>query len=255
MKINTLLQHTGMWRASSIDPDNHKGIPTGFEVLDRHLAGGGWPADGIAEFMYDQPGIGELRLLAPALARLSKTRARWLLWVAPPWIPYAPALAHAGVDLDWVLVVKPRSRTDILWVLEKALASRSCSAVLAWPGELRNKEVRRLQVAGREGHCLGVLFRPGRAEREASPAELRIRLYAMPTTNFSEHSSLRLRILKRRGGWATEPLDIDFDDKLNQVMPDFSEMQVKPGQPHEHQPGFINNPSPEQFTRELERPE
>ena len=68
-----------MWRASSIDCNPHTGTPTGFPVLDRQLPGGGWPVDGIAELLYDHQGIGELRLLVPALAYLSREQARWLL--------------------------------------------------------------------------------------------------------------------------------------------------------------------------------
>lgn len=215
-----------MWRASSIDCGQYTGTPTGFAALDKYLPGGGWPKDGITELLYDQQGIGELRLLTPALARLSHQQSRWLLWVAPPYVPYAPALAHAGIDISRVLVVTPKKHPDVLWVLEKALASKSCSAVLAWPGSIRDKEVRRLQVASKEGHCLGILFRSGQAVRQASPAELRIRLHGRVASPLTEHSSLQLRIVKRRGGWPTETFAIEFDDRLNQITPDFSEIPV-----------------------------
>jgi len=226
MKINTLLQNTGMWRASSIDCTPQSGTPTGFPTLDCRLSGGGWPRDGIIELIHDRQGIGEMRLLAPALARLSREQARWLLWVTPPFTPYAPALAHAGIDLSTVLVVTPRNPVDILWVLEKALSSKSCSAVLAWPDKIRDKDIRRLQVASREGHCLGILFRPTQTAKLASPAELRIRLHGRVPASLSESSSLELQIIKRRGGWSTDPFTLDFDDRLNQVTPDFSEIPV-----------------------------
>lgn len=252
MKIETLLQHTGMWRAANIDPGDRKGTPTGFAVLDRHLAGGGWPADGIAELIHERPGIGELRLLVPALATLSHSQTRWLLWVDPPWIPYAPALARAGIDLEQVLVVQPKTRMDVLWVLEKALASGSCSAVLAWPKNIRGKEIRRLQVAGREGRSLGFLFRDAGAMGEASPAELRLLLQGA-RQGFAVQSSLQLRILKRRGGWATDTINIEFADNLDRAMPDFSEMQVRPHWRREKSLAVIDNPVQESFTRELER--
>lgn len=226
MSIYRLLQSTGMWRASGIDCDRREGTPTGFARLDQYLPGGGWPADGIAELLHDYQGIGELRLLAPALARLSREQARWLLWVCPPYVPYAPALAHAGIDLSRILVVTPKKRADILWTLEQALTSGSCSMVLAWPGNIRDKEVRRLQVASREGHSLGILFRHGHAARQSSPAELRIRLYSLVPGALSEHSGMQLRILKRRGGWPTDIFTVEFNDKLNQMSPDFSEIPV-----------------------------
>ncbi len=216
-----LLQNSGLWRASSIRNGFKAGIATGFRILDPYLPGGGWPTDGVTELLHEQYGIGELRLLAPALAHLSRHQARWLLWVAPPYIPYPPALSAAGIDPASILIVRPRTQRDTLWVLEKALASGSCSAVLTWPGRIHSKQIRRLQVAGKKGNCWTILFRPLHAIEEASPAELRIRL--SPARTSRPHSSLNLQILKRRGGWATRTIPVSFADRLNQAFPRFSE--------------------------------
>ena len=66
------------------------------EDLDGQLPGGGWPDSGLVELLPNESGIGELRLLMPALAKLSR-EARWIAWIAPPYLPYAPALASAGI--------------------------------------------------------------------------------------------------------------------------------------------------------------
>lgn len=232
-----------------MDCGRQAATPTGFARLDKYLPGGGWPADGITELLHDQQGIGELRLLAPALARLSREQSRWLLWVAPPHVPYAPALANAGIDLSRVLVVTPKKQPDVLWTLEKALASNSCSMVLAWPGDIRGKEIRRLQVASREGHSLGVLFRPGHAVNQASPAELRIRLYGCVPSALTEHSGLQLHILKRRGGWPTGTFVIEFDDQLNQATPDFSDIPVTQNAPPADESIFADCLSPLELFR------
>src|SRR6476619_4914417 len=42
-------------------------LPTGYEALDRELPGGGWPRGQLIELLADDQGIGELRLLVPAL--------------------------------------------------------------------------------------------------------------------------------------------------------------------------------------------
>ncbi len=214
-----LWQRAGLWRASSINSSFTKGVPTGFKILDEHLPGQGWPADGVTELLHEQYGIGELRLLAPALARLSQEQNRWLLWVSPPYIPYPPALLNAGINLTSVLIVKPKTLADTLWVLEKALTSKSCSAVLAWPGDINAKQIRRLQVASKKGSSWSILFRPRSAAQHASPAELRIQLYATPSSH--AHTSINLKILKRRGGWASEVIKLHFSDSLNRVTPDF----------------------------------
>jgi len=225
--LNKLLQQTGLWRASSIGCSFKQHPGSGFEALDRELPGGGWPADGVTELLHDQYGIGEFRLLAPALARLSREQTRWLLLVSPPYIPYPPALVQAGVDLTRIIISQPRTPADYLWVLEKALASQSCSTVLTWPGRIHDRQIRRLQVASRAGNCWCVLFRPERAAVNASPAELRMRI--RPQNPHHDNTSLAVRILKRRGGWESGDIQLHLDDQLQRPTPDFSEMIVEPG--------------------------
>ena len=230
--LENLMKRNDIWRASKISQDITQGIPSTYPLLDQHLYGAGWPRDGLTELLLNKLGIGELRLLTPALAKLSHEQNRWLLWVSPPYIPYAPALAKAGINLNKILIVKATTLANTLWVIEKALESKSCSAVLAWPDYLKNKEksllkekhLRRLQIASKEGQCLGVLFRNNNAAKNSSPAELRIQLQAQPSV--SEHSRLKLKILKRKGGWQTDAFSIEFNDHLNLITPNFSELGV-----------------------------
>ena len=229
LDINQLFKGNNIWRASKVNKAVHKGIPSTFPLLDQYLYGAGWPRDGLTELLIDKPGIGELRLMLPALAKLSQEENRWILWLSPPHIPYAPALTMSGIDISKVLIVKTTDHAKTLWVLEKALASKSCSAVLAWPDQIKRrqikeKELRRLQLASKEGRCLGILFRHSRAALNASPAELRIQLHAQ--TALSEHSRIKLKILKRKGGWPSDLLNIEFNDYLNLMTPKFSELRV-----------------------------
>ena len=225
--LNGLLEKTGLWRASSIDADYKQHCSTGFTNLDQELPGAGWPGDGVTEFLHNRAGIGELRLLAPALARMTHEQNRWVLFVSPPYIPYPPALAQAGIDLTRVIVSQPRAPKDYLWVLEKALASQSCSAVIAWPGRIHEKQIRRLQLASKDGYSWGILFRPEESSKNASPAELRLRLRPLPGYSpGKDNSAIAVKILKRRGRWESEEFTIAFNDQLLRPMPDFSEMVV-----------------------------
>jgi hypothetical protein len=191
--IDELLRHPAVWRARSADTSAQPpGLPTGFSALDRCLPGGGWPRQGLIELLADRPGIGELRLLMPALAALcsEEREGGWLAWVSPPYQPYAPALADCGIDVGRVLVVR---RGPAAWVIEQSLRSGSCSAVLGWVDTIDLTGLRRLQLAAEQSRCLAVLFRGRRAHHEPSPAVLRILLSAAP-------AGLDMRILKSRGG-------------------------------------------------------
>ncbi|HEB97684.1 MAG TPA: translesion DNA synthesis-associated protein ImuA [Sedimenticola thiotaurini] len=192
--LERLLQHhPELRRGPGMAAAPEKGIPTGFPVLDRQLPGGGWPGRAITELLVGGGGAHALGLLLPALARLSR-EGRWIVLVAPPWLPYAPALQAAGVDLARLLLVEPAAEPDRLWALEQALRSGGCSAVLAWPRRLRPSALRRLQLAAEAGAAGGFLFRPFAAAAEHSPAALRLRL--APAGDGWE-----IDLLKRRGGW------------------------------------------------------
>ena len=179
-------------------------IATGFSSLDAVFEGG-WPRAGLTELLCPAPGIGELSVIAPALAQLSRADARWLAWVAPPFVPYPPALAAAGVDLAKTLLVTPGDRGEMLWALEQALKAGACSAVLGWPSEIGLTQTRRLLLAAKQGGTWGCLFRPVAAARGASAAELRLRLSPLAERR------LRVDVLKRRGGWPLENIELVLD--------------------------------------------
>jgi hypothetical protein len=187
------LCHDGEWRRGLYEPA-HKPAPSGFAELDARLPGGGWPVGAVCELLLETMGIGELGLLVPALARLAQA-GRYIAWIAPPYLPYAPALAQAGLALKHVLVVQTRSVQESLWATEQTLRCPAFGAVLSWPSGIADKNVRRLQLAAEAGGTLGVLYRPAEAAREHSPAALRLRL--VPTG-----TGLSVDIHKCRGGQA-----------------------------------------------------
>ncbi len=196
-ELARLLQHPAIWRGRSAA--RTEVLKSGFAALDACLPGGGWPRTGLMEMLPARPGIGELQLLLPALASLSHApQARWCAWIASPsdpqltgqpLLPFAPALAAAGVSLGRVLVV----RTPSAWAFEQSLGSGACDVVLAWLSRIRTTQVRRLQLAAERGRALGVLFRRPGATRESSPASLRLALEPLP-------GGIRLQLLKSRGG-------------------------------------------------------
>lgn len=191
-------QHPGIWRGAELARSARPGVASGFAALDAELPGGGWPCGALTEILPQHQGIGELRLLGPALARLA-AQGKFIAWIAPPHLPYAPALAAAGIALERVLIVKTAGDGDTLWAAEQALRSAACGGVLAWPRDIRYTQLRRLQLAAEGGRCLAVLFRPTRAAHEPTPAALRIALA-------SSAGGLALSILKRRGAPLSRPI-------------------------------------------------
>jgi hypothetical protein len=196
--LESVLQHPGIWRGNQRAQTADDALPTGFAELDALLPGGGWPRGALTEVLLSRQGIGELRLLMPALARLPEADG-WLAWVAPPYVPYAAALAAAGIDLRRLVVAKPQSEADAWWTAEQALRSGACGALLAWLRAADERRMRRLQLAAETGHTWGVLFRHARAAQDRSPAALRLLLEPAA-------GGLAVHVLKRRGGPVSQPV-------------------------------------------------
>jgi len=163
--------------------------PTGQIELDQALPGGGLPIGAVTEIM-TPAGIGELRLVMPVLARLTR-EARYIAFVQPPHLPYPPALARYGVQLERVIAIRA-APAQALWASEQALRCSAFGAVLLWPVALTDKETRRLQLAAEASNNLAIVYRPLSAAHMTSPAALRLRLHA--------GTPLRIEIKKCRGG-------------------------------------------------------
>ena len=205
--INGVDAIAGLWRARELPSCQGvaAGINTGYRALDDVLADGGWPPGGLVELLLEDCGIGELRLLTPALAALTSAD-RFIAWVNPPHVPYAPALEAVGIDPARVLLVKAQGQAEALWALEQACKSGACSAVLGWvDSRLQFTEIRRLQFAAKHGRTWASLFRPVAATRQASAAELRLRLNALT------ENRLKIDVVKRRGGWPLAGIELPLD--------------------------------------------
>ena len=197
VSVEQLLQQNSarLWRAREAGSSAAApaGLPTGYAALDRCLPGAGWPRQGLIEILSDQRGIGELRLLLPALAVLCRDESGgWIAWVSPPYRPYAPSLAAWGIDVGRMLVVNGAGATE--WAMDQALRSESCSAVLGWANPRDPHALRRLQLAAEASRSLAVLYRPLQAGLTPSPAVLRLALLGGGT------EGLQVRIVKSRGG-------------------------------------------------------
>jgi cell division inhibitor SulA/protein ImuA len=197
--LDKLLENPRVWRGHS-PAHAAAGLTSGYEALDRHLPGGGWPQNSLTEILVEHYGVGELRLLMPALASLSTddsdgdyNEPGWIAWVSPPFQPYPPALQQWGIDLSRMLIVRPKDSSEMLWSAEQALASGTCAAVLLWADRLDDQASRRLQLAAEKGNSWAIAFRPPAARSQPSAAALRIELLA-------SSEGTRVSILKSRGG-------------------------------------------------------
>jgi protein ImuA len=212
--------HPALWRAHQLGRGGGDALPTGFAVLDAQLPGGGWPRRTLIELLLAQHGIGEMRLLAPLLARCAPAG---VMLFDPPAPLCAWALAQLGVPAQALVVVHGRHGThgarhllpaaDLLWALQQALQSGQVGALLAWlPARLNAQALRRLQLAAAAHDGPVFLLREIEACSQPSPAPLRLALHAAGI------DALALRVLKRRGPALAQPLRLALPPVLAPVL-------------------------------------
>lgn len=178
-----------VWRASQLAAWRANAIPTGHHLLDCELPDGGWPSRTLIELLVRQAGIGEMRLLLPALRRVAD---RTIALVQPPHRPQVAAWAGEDFPMERMMWVRPARSADALWAAEQILRNGTCGALLFWQAHVRNESLRRLHLAAQGSDIVFWLIRPLACAKEPSPAPLRIAL--QPAAN-----GIRLELVKRRG--------------------------------------------------------
>lgn len=196
--------HPGVWRADQLAAPVSAVVPSGFASLDAVLPGQGWPVGTLTELLIPQSGIGEIQLLMPGLHHASTSAQREVVWVAPPYIPCAPALQQQGLTLSRLTIVSATQPMDALWAAEQALKSSACGALVLWCDRVPSKSLRRLHWAAQTSQVLTWVIRPQHALAQSSPAPLRLSLAA------AAGRRLRVDIPKRRGPALAQPLLLDL---------------------------------------------
>ncbi len=189
--IENVLRDPRIWRGRSVK-QQVPSASTGHAALDALLPHRGWTLGTLNEVLFEADGTGELGLVLPVLAELTRQR-RHVVAVAAPYVLYAPALIASDVQLEYLHCVDTADENEALWAAEQCLRSGVCAAVLCWPRQAHERSLRRLQVAAETGHALGFAFRPARAAANPSPAATRIRLPL-------RHDGTRIEVIKCRGG-------------------------------------------------------
>jgi protein ImuA len=192
--------HPSLWRASQLARGGRRTLDTGYPALSTELPGSGWPIGGLVDLLVQVPGVGELRLLRPALSSLGE---RPVAFVQPPHIPDGLGLDYIGLSLDQLLQINTPNSADAFWSAEQILRAGSCGALILWAQHAKASSLRRLHLAAQSSETLFIMVRPLTSAQDSSPALLRLAL--RPSAE-----GLMVDIVKRRGPMRAEPLSISL---------------------------------------------
>ena len=211
----------GVWMADALASVGATVASTGYAALDAELPGAGWPLGALIEVLQPSLATSVWPLLLPALARQAQVGR--LALIQPPYEPYLPALAAAGVPWAQTLWIHGATPAQAAWAGEQALRCQDVAAVVAWLPRAQAGDLRRLHQAAASTGALLFVVRPAQAVQMASHARVRLQVTAaVPPSSgprlrlvgahlASEDDGaswpqLRVDLLKRRGPPLPTPL-------------------------------------------------
>jgi hypothetical protein len=201
----------------------------GATALDALLPGGGLRHGMLVEWLGDfgRSGAVTLGLLA---AREACREGGVLVVLDRPQTFYPPAAATWGIDLNRLIVVRPRNARDELWAAVQALRSPVVAAIWANIERLDARAFRRLQLAAEAGRTLGVLVRPITARGQPSWADVRLEVSPLSVVRGLLHPNhgprttdsgrfLQIRLTHCHSGRSGAAVALEIDDVSRTVQP------------------------------------
>ena len=217
VNLDHLLGRGDIWLGRNKQPQLHVVISSGNELLDAALLGG-WPSGSLLEMCQRGPVGCEWLLLHSALLTQS---SKPIFLLNPPFVPFAPALVDLGFDLDRIYLVRTKTSTEFVNAFVELARSSQCGALLAWQPKdgLTYTELRKFSLACAQGEGIYSLFRPLTAQKESSPASLRVAVGI-------KESNIQISIFKQRGMLESHdnhvhialPHELDGHLPLNQLL-------------------------------------
>lgn len=203
-------------------------VSTGLEALDALLPNGSLARGALHEILWDAPHPRPL-FFAACLARASApsgtgyqpvssiknakkhglvAHATRVVWCDPRRELYPPALAAAGISLDQLLLLRPRTAEDEIWALAECLGCRGVAATIAQPPPLSRVQVRRLQLAAERGGGVGLLLRPHDATATHHAAATR--WLVQPARGERTVQRWRIQLIHGHGGRLHESVYLEY---------------------------------------------
>ncbi|WGS55011.1 translesion DNA synthesis-associated protein ImuA (plasmid) [Paraburkholderia sp. D15] len=187
-----------LWRGSQLGGRHTRVVVSGSPQLDAGMPGGGWPRGALTELLVSGHGVGEMRLLRPALAAIAD---RPVMLLQPPHRLQPAALAAWGLSAEHVRVLHAGKTADALWAAEQILRAGTTGALIFWQNHVRPESLRRLHLAAQTSDTLFFLIRPLAAASDASTAPLRLALRPV-------RDGVNVEFVKRRGPRRDDTLSV-----------------------------------------------
>ena len=203
-------------------------LSSGCQAMDRHLPGGGYQGGTIVEYLRSQPACGANYLALSAARHAMNANQRFLVVVDLAQQFYPPAAVAMGIDLQRLVLVRPKSAADALWAIDQSLRCSAVAAVMAEVDQMDDRAARRVQLAAEQGGGLGLLVRGSSARSQPSWAEVQWIVRPLHCESADDghnkypHSvaasrQVHLQLIRARGGRAGANVYIEIDSMQGEL--------------------------------------
>jgi hypothetical protein len=145
----------------------------------------------------------------------SRTSQGVVIWSDPHRELYPPALATLGVDLNNLILLRPKSEADELWAIAECLRCSAVAVTIAAPQKLSQIEARRLQLAAERGGGVGLLLRhTGRTSTHYAAAT---RWLISPARGERTIQRWKIQLLHGHGGRVGENVFLEYSRENHSV--------------------------------------
>jgi hypothetical protein len=220
-----------------------RSFQTGIDLLDGLAPSGQWACGAIHELL-TEPAHGTPRFVATMIARGMTSESRQvgkargcldnrrlfqpvgtrtngfktkgvIVWSDPHRELYPPALATLGIDLNQLILLRPKSETDELWAIAECLRCSAVAVTIASPQRLSQIEARRLQLAAERGGGVGLLLRhTGRLSAHYAAAT---RWVIAPARGERTIQRWKIQLLHGHGGRVGENVFLEYSRENHSV--------------------------------------
>ena len=191
-------------------------LSTGLPGLDALLPDRGLEPGWIIEWLAPVEGCGACVL---ALQGVRAALQRQLAWAVVDETGefHPPAVQGWGVSLDALLWLRPSSVAEAAWAVEQCLRCPAIGVTWFQAERLPDRVIQRWKIAAETGGGVGVLFRPAKAARHTSWADVRWLVQPKPARTTAGRR-MRVELLSCRGGYRTgDSVELEICDATGDV--------------------------------------
>jgi protein ImuA len=188
-----------------------KSFRTNLPLIDELLPANAFVRGAVHEILF-QPCHKTPRFFALLLARAAGGN---IVWCDPDHTLYPPAALAAGIPMEKLFLLHPKSAADQFWAVAECMRCKGVGATIAQASRLSRIEARKLQLAAEKGGGVGLLIRP--LDRHASIYAAATRWLVAPYPGLRTVQRWKIQLIHAHGGRVGQTVILEHNRETNTV--------------------------------------